>query len=98
MSLCIADSLCKGYDPDDMMKKFLLWKKRKQYTATGVLFDIGRTTRRALNKYEEGFPAEYCGDTSIDGNGNGGLMRVLPIAVYQCITCKVDDENLALFL
>jgi len=98
MSLCIADSLSKGFDPDDMMKKFLLWKNHRQYTATGAVFDIGRTTRRALNKFEEGFPAKYCGDASIDGNGNGGLMRIFPIAVYQCVTSKSDDEHLETFL
>lgn len=98
MSLCVADSLSRGYDPEDMMKKFILWKKHKQYTATGVVFDIGRSTRRALNKFEEGLPAECCGDPSEDGNGNGGLMRILPIAVYQCITCDAEAEDLKLFL
>lgn len=98
MSICIADSLCKGFDPDDMMKKFLQWKNHSQYTAAGKVFDVGRTTRIALNKYSEGFPAEYCGDASIGGNGNGGLMRTFPIAFYQCITCQVDDEHLDQFL
>lgn len=98
MSLCTADSLCKGFDPEDMMKKFLLWKDHKQYTATGAVFDVGRSCRKALNRFAEGFPAEYCGDKSIDGNGNGGLMRILPITLYQYFNCKSDDDHLEEFL
>ena len=38
MTLCTADSLCKGFDPDDMMKKFCLWRGKKYYTAGGKVF------------------------------------------------------------
>lgn len=81
-----------------MMKKFLMWKNYGQYTATGAVFDMGRTTQRALQRYENEYPTEFCGDTSIDGNGNGGLMRTFSIAFYQCISCETDDEHLEEFL
>ena len=46
MALCTADSLCRGFNPDDIMKKFSAWKSHRQYTATGERFDIGLTCRR----------------------------------------------------
>ena len=98
MALCVADSLCRRFDADDIMKKFTLWRERGYYTATGVLFDVGRTCRRALNNYKDGIEAEYCGDRTINGNGNGGLMRTFPIAVYQYYKNPPEDENLEQYL
>ncbi len=79
MALCVADSLTRGFNPDDMMKKFYAWMTRSQYTATGVVFDIGMTCRKASRRYEEGADPSICGDYSEWGNGNGGLMRTFPI-------------------
>ena len=90
MSLCVADSLSKGYDLTDMMKRFSSWYNHKEYTAAGRTFDVGRTCRRAIIKFQEGFPAEYCGDRTVDGNGNGALMRTFPIALYQCLNFHDD--------
>ena len=98
MTLCVADSLCRGFDPDDMMSKFSQWRSKHSYTASGVVFDIGRCCRRAINKYWDGLPAEFCGDSSLNGNGNGALMRMLPVALYQCHYSTADDEHLEDFL
>ena len=76
MSLCVTDSLCRGFETEDMMKKFSQWRSKHSYTANGVVFDIGRCCRRAINRYWDGLPAECCGDSSLNGNGNGALMRV----------------------
>ena len=98
MSLCVADSLCRGFDTEDMMKKFSQWRSKHSYTANGVVFDIGRCCRRAINRYWDGLPADCCGDSSLNGNGNGALMRMLPVALYQCHYSTADDEHLEDFL
>ena len=98
MTLCVADSLCIGFDAEDMMKRFSQWRSKHIYTASGVVFDIGRCCRRAISKYWDGTPAEYCGDSSLSGNGNGALMRMLPVALYQCRYCTADDDHLENFL
>lgn len=98
MSLCVADSLSRSFDPNDIMKKFTLWSERCYYTATGVIFDVGRSCRRAINKYKAGIDAEYCGDRTINGNGNGALMRTFPIAAYQYYKNPSEDENLEQYL
>ncbi|HZJ98813.1 MAG TPA: ADP-ribosylglycohydrolase family protein, partial [Tissierellaceae bacterium] len=48
----------------------------------GQAFDIGNGTRRALMRFEEGTPALECGGKSDHENGNGSLMRILPIVFY----------------
>ena len=98
MTLCTADSLCKGFNPADMMKKFMLWKDKKQYTATGVVFDVGRICRKAINQFVEGAPALLCGDASVNGNGNGSLMRILPMSLYQICLYPAEDGELGPFL
>ncbi len=45
MSLCIADSLRKGYNPEEMMKNFAQWKRFAKYTACGKVFDMGIRSR-----------------------------------------------------
>ena len=97
MALCIADSLgTKGVDPDDVMKKFSAWNNRRQYTATGVVFDVGTTCRRGIVKYDLGAPPELCGDCTENGNGNGGLMRCFPVALYACRQTENTEELLRL--
>ncbi len=96
MSLCVADSLSRGYDLTDMMKRFSRWRGGSEYTAAGKTFDVGRTCRRAISRFWDGYPAEYCGDSTIGGNGNGALMRTFPIALYQCV--NFHGERLSEFL
>ncbi|MBQ7785070.1 MAG: DUF1768 domain-containing protein [Clostridia bacterium] len=98
MALCTADSLVKRFDPEDMMKKFSAWKTRQQYTATGVRFDIGITSRKAIEKHEMGLDASECGDDSEYGNGNGALMRIFPVSIMQCLKMTYSPENAGEFL
>ena len=93
MTLCTADSLCNGFDPDDMMKKFLLWMDHGEYTAGGKVFDVGITCRKALNKYRNGIPALYCGGRKKNSNGNGALMRIFPMALYESARFENDERQ-----
>lgn len=51
MTIATLDSLAGGVDYHDVMERFYNWMNNAQYTATGVFFDIGITTRNALNRY-----------------------------------------------
>jgi len=82
MTLCLLDSLATGLDYSDIMQKFLLWYNKAEYTPHGNVFDIGIATRNALVRYKQGTPALQCGGTSEYDNGNGSLMRILPLAFY----------------
>jgi len=82
MSLCLIDSLIDGLNYTDIMNKFLSWINNADYTAHGEVFDIGVTTRKALNRFANGIEPLLCGDTSEYDNGNGSLMRILPLVFY----------------
>jgi len=44
------------------------------------MFDIGRTTAEAINRFKEGQLPEECGGKSDFDNGNGAIMRISPLA------------------
>gem|GEM_PF-120010 len=89
LTFCLAESLVKGYDLADIGTNFLKWKEENYWTATGVVFDIGITTSRAITylkrilrnkEYEELTLLKYLGDEY--DNGNGSLMRIMPLLFY----------------
>jgi ADP-ribosylglycohydrolase len=83
LTLCLLDSLAnKKIDYADIMQKFQSWSDKGEYTAHGKVFDIGIATRRALQRFRNGTEPLQCGGTSEQDNGNGSLMRILPIAFY----------------
>lgn len=97
MVLATIDSLVSLHEInyDDMMKRFCNWINNAEYTATGNVFDIGITTKDSILKYymNKIEPVE-CGGKSINNNGNGSLMRMLPIALYTYYKDIVDDRLL----
>ena len=83
MVLATLDSL-KSNDgkivPKDMFERFNYWLLYGDYTAHGEVFDAGIATCKAL---QTGKP-----QTGEYDNGNGSLMRILPLAFVPC----TDDE------
>ena len=82
MALCLLDSLSKGLDYADVMKKFLLWLNDAEYTPYGKVFDVGRTCMTSVYRFPKGTAPIMCGGTKENENGNGSLMRILPILFY----------------
>ncbi len=82
MAFCLAESLCRGYDPEDMGRLFVRWYEEGYWGAHNECFDIGITTRKALGRIEEGTPAVQAGGFGESENGNGSLMRILPLVFY----------------
>lgn len=82
MTLCLLDSIAGGINYNDIMDKFVMWKNYGQYTPYGETFDIGIGTREAILRYENGIECLECGGKSEYDNGNGSLMRILPMAFY----------------
>ncbi len=69
------------------------WLREAEYTATDETFDVGRTTLQALSRYElNEAKAEKCGGNGEFDNGNGSLMRILPIAYYIYYK-QIKDDN-----
>ncbi|MBN2323598.1 MAG: ADP-ribosylglycohydrolase family protein [Spirochaetes bacterium] len=82
LTLCLAESLCEGYDLDDIAGRFLRWYKDGYWTPSGQAFDIGNSTARAMRRLQNGATPRDSGDTDVFSNGNGSLMRSIPIAFY----------------
>lgn len=82
MALCLLESLTHGVNYDDMMSRFLRWAEEGYMTAHDDVFDMGIATRKALVKYAQGTPPLECGGMGTYDNGNGSLMRILPMALY----------------
>lgn len=79
LTFCLAESLCSGYNTDHMGELFVKWYYQDYWTATGEVFDIGIGTRNALYKIKNGTKAELAGGREENDNGNGSLMRILPL-------------------
>lgn len=89
MALALADSLriSDAFDPADLMTRFVRWWRKGDYSSNGRCFDIGITTREALERFlRSGDP--IAGSTSPTKAGNGSLMRLAPVAIRYW-----PDEN-----
>ncbi|VXC42959.1 MULTISPECIES: ADP-ribosylglycohydrolase family protein [Chryseobacterium] len=89
LTLCIAEELTKGYDLEKIGQSFVKWNKFGHWTAHGRLFDIGGTTRHSIARLIKGESARFSGNIFEEDNGNGSLMRTLPLAFYF-----KDEENI----
>ena len=95
MELALIDSFInKGkFDYDDIMTNFYYWLHDAKYTATDEVFDAGRTCIQAIINYSKGNEPLDCGLKGEDNNGNGSLMRILPVALYSYYK-KIDDKEI----
>ncbi len=85
LTLCTLESLldCDGVDTEDMAERFRRWLVEGYWTAHGQVFDIGIATRQALARFAEGRKPELCGGRQEYDNGNGSLMRMLPVSLWS---------------
>jgi ADP-ribosylglycohydrolase len=83
LMLALLDSLLSnGFDVEDQARCALMWLDENAY-APGPLFDIGNTTHAALQRLKSGVPAAEAGGAGEADNGNGSLMRILPVALVD---------------
>lgn len=83
MALCLGHSLVERgeFDAIDQMKRYVLWMRDGYMSSNGVCFDIGSTTRTALENFEQtGEP--FSGSTDPLTAGNGSLMRLAPVPMF----------------
>lgn len=82
----------KGIDYEDLMREFCNWAYEHEYTQYCETFDIGNTTSRGLRRFKAGAEALKSGGTSIHDNGNGSLMRILPLAFIPTIDYETIEN------
>lgn len=83
LMLATLDSLTSvPFDPDDQGQRMLAWFDEGAYTPDGEgVFDIGITTRAALDRLRRGARAIEAGGSADRDQGNGSIMRILPVAL-----------------
>lgn len=83
LTLCTIESLIvSGYDLNDLSERFLKWFNRGYLTPFNEAFDIGGTTAEAMFQLKRGVKPLEAGPKDEHSNGNGSLMRILPVALY----------------
>lgn len=78
---------------EDIMMNFYYWLKDAKYTPYGEVFDAGRTCIKSIINFSKGYDISECGQKDEYSNGNGSLMRILPIA-YYCYYNKLKEEEI----
>ncbi|WP_236276373.1 ADP-ribosylarginine hydrolase Tri1 [Enterobacter cloacae] len=84
MALCVAETyLAENRMNTDTLRKFLLrWYQTGENSSNGRCFDIGNTTRFALEQYLHVGPSWY-GNTEKHTAGNAGLVRQAPVSIFR---------------
>lgn len=82
LTFCLAEMLCGPYNLQNLANRFINWKEFGYWTPHGVVFDIGIATAEAIIRLRKGSPPTLAGGTTEGSNGNGSLMRILPLLFY----------------
>ncbi len=92
-ALCLLASLleCDSFDADDFGQRLVRWYQKGYMAVNNHVFDIGITTGEAIRAISFGTPPPEAGPTDVHSNGNGSLMRVLPLALWH----RGTDRELA---
>jgi ADP-ribosylglycohydrolase len=94
LTLCLADSLSRGFSPDDIARNFVNWYDEGAFTAHGTVFDIGMATSKAINRLKAGAAPEKAGCAGANENGNGNLMRIAPLVFYLADKPEAERFNI----
>ena len=78
LATCASIKACGRVDVDDIRDRFRRWLKEGAYTPFGEVFDCGNTCAEAIRS------GRGCDDEW--SNGNGSLMRIIPLAFVEGIT------------
>ena len=84
-ALCLLASLLDqgALDPRDLANRLVNWIEWGYMAVDDRVFDVGIQTGRALDAVRAGVPPLGAGPSGERDNGNGSLMRVLPLALWH---------------
>lgn len=82
LTFCLAEMLTENYDLKNLANRFINWYEYGYWTASGEVFDIGIATSKAIYNLEQDINPIIAGGADESDNGNGSLMRILPLLFY----------------
>lgn len=80
-------------NPTDIMEQFVRWEYDGKYTPFGKAFDQGSTCTKAILNYVRNHDTQTCGCTGERSNGNGALMRIMPVCL--CYYDRQKEDNVS---
>ncbi len=95
LALCTVEAMIEGYNIHKVAHNFVKWLDEGFWTPHGIAFDIGATTRKAIDRLRTGRDPIMAGGEDEMDNGNGSLMRILPILWYFEKTGHYDVQTVA---
>ena len=101
LTFCLAETLARpggrsgAPDLADFARRSVNWLYQSYWTATGETFDVGNATRFAIDCLQRGIEPTKAGPNSEFDNGNGALMRILPLAFHDIWRAEKLDLNAA---
>ena len=75
-------SLNEIIDYEIIMKNFSKWLNKGEFTPYGFAYDVGGATMDGIGRYDMGTEPTLSGGIGERDNGNGSLMRILPISLF----------------
>jgi len=82
LTFCLAEALTQDFDLNIIGQNFVKWAHENYWTAHGHVFDIGNVTSQAISRLAKGEKPELAGGFDETDNGNGSLMRMIPLLFY----------------
>jgi len=74
---------CDRFDAAHFAKGLIDWYDKGFLAVGGIVFDVGIQTANAIRQLKQGVPPLLAGGIDEYSNGNGSLMRVLPLALWH---------------
>ena len=99
LTFCLAETLSLSHGrtgpPDlaDFARRSINWLHHAYWTATNETFDVGNATRAAIKRLNQGVTPTAAGPRSELDNGNGALMRILPLVFHDTWQAEILDLN-----
>lgn len=83
MAMAIANAYIvkKRFAPDEIAFNIIDWCKTGRFGTRDYVFDIGLTCKESINRMT--FDSPYMGTTRSTSSGNGSIMRVAPIVLFN---------------
>ena len=82
LSFCLAESLCNGYDLNDIINKFTKWMYEDYWTPANETFDINYINYFTIVNLRNNGSPHVAGIDNKRGNRDGSLMRIFPLVPY----------------
>ncbi len=82
LTFCLAEALTKPFQLQNVADNFVDCLNNKYWTPDGEMLDVDVQTSAAIENLANGINPELAGGAHETANGNGSLMRILPLVIY----------------